>query len=88
MAWTLLAKAAATAALTYDARLVPRDTLEITSRELERHICEAVIGLLGGELDEHAVKRLALPGALRGCGARHGRELGWQRTRSSGAHGQ
>ena len=69
MAWTLLARAA-TAALTCDARLVPRDTLEITSRELERHICEAVIGLLGGELDEHAVKRLALPGALGGCGLR------------------
>ena len=65
MAWTLLA----TAALTYDARLVPRDTLEITSRELERHICEGVIGLLGGELDEHTVKR-SLPGALGGCGLR------------------
>ena len=36
----------------------------------ERHICEAVIGLQGGELDEHAVKRLALPGALGGCGLR------------------
>ena len=52
---------------------MPRDTLEITSREVERHICEAVIGLLGGELDEHAVKRLALLGALGalgGCGLR------------------
>ena len=49
---------------------MPRDTLEITSRELERHICEAVIGLLGGEPDEHAVNRLALPGALGGCGLR------------------
>ena len=48
LAWTLLARAAA-AALTYDARL-PRDSLEITSRELERHICDAVDGLLGGEL--------------------------------------
>ena len=65
MAWTLLAKAA-TAALTYDARLVPRDTLGITSREFERQICEAVTELLGGELDEHAVKRLA----LGGCGLR------------------
>ena len=69
MAWTLLAKAA-TMALTYDARLVPRDTLEITSRGLERHICEAVAWLLGGELDEQAMKRLALPGALGGCGLR------------------
>ena len=72
MAWTLLARTA-TAALTYDARLVPRDALEITSRELERHICEAVIGLLGGELDEHAVKRLALPGALGWMRPPHGR---------------
>ena len=69
MAWTLLARAAS-AALTYDAGLVPRDTLEMTPRGLERHICEAVIGLLGGELDEHAVKRLALPSALGGCGLR------------------
>ena len=69
MAWSLLARAA-TAALTYDARLVPRETLEITSKELERHICEAVTGLLGGELGEHAVRRLMLPGALGGCGMR------------------
>ena len=48
MAWTLLARAAA-AALTYDARLVPRETLEITSKELERHICDVVNGLLGGD---------------------------------------
>ena len=34
----------------------------------ELHICEAVIGL--GELDEHAVKRLALLRALGGCGLR------------------
>ena len=66
---TLLARAA-TAALTHDARLVPRETLEITSRELERHICDAVNGLLGGELDEHAMRRLVLPGALGGCGLR------------------
>ena len=69
MAWTLLARAAA-AALTYDARLVPRETLEITSKELERHIHGAVCGLLGDELDEHAMRRMVLPGALGGCGLR------------------
>ena len=69
MAWTLLARAAA-AALTYEARLVPRETLEITSKELERHSHGAVCGLLGDELDEHAMRRMVLPGVLGGCGLR------------------
>eukprot|EP00973_Karenia_brevis_P091762 12409013-Karenia_brevis.AAC.1 len=69
MAWMLLSKSVAHVH-TYDARLIPRETLSAVSEPVSTKLCEVAQSLCGGGFDRHARELLRLGGAYAGVGIR------------------